>query len=1206
MNQFSILLIENNISVTADIVTTTSNTLTGCTLAIARNIPEAISENHAADMVLVDLALLGQPSQLDRLTENYSTAPLILLVQPNSAEAVLYEALQAGASDYVHLSRAGLLSFGRRLTELYNHWVDTKASNSFGRPVIDAINNDPSPLAIQLIDANDRVLAWNETMADLFKVPYQEAVGKMVKDLPLPAPDISRLKDLLDQARSTQSSFHVTDFALERKTTPKSKLTVHVFSFPRPPIQNSSLAVDVAIIISQPRYHTATLQHNRDLQVLLEASREISGQLELEPTLQKVIEQVNSLLGGDNSQIYFLDKGNTILRPVAALGTLADIIKTQTIPADEAIASRVITKAKSVSLPAREMTTHIPYPDDEYLMCAPLTAARGTIGMVIVSRQASEFTLDDLNFFESLVQQASAAINNGRMFEETQRSLNELAILYGAANAISTNWDNLDILGNLIQQVVRAINVSRGFIVGWQKDDNHGIIHAEYLNKKKYTGTRFKQDIDLTTRPILLKMLNQQRPVSLHLSAPSLDLTEQQEMKKHQAHSRLILPLIAKGETIGWIELWEIAQEHTFTADEVRLSRVLASQIAVALQNSQYLQKNQQTLEEATALYRVASALTILQDPQAIMSMVLQEYLQALNLKQGSVTLFDYSTRQAVVKTHIHDDTPNVVSSPGHAKPYQALEGQQIPLTNNPVYERLMRTRQAVLIDNPKAEWLTLAPRGVPNFNIPPVAGWGEERNYSILVIPIKIRGEISGAMVIENTRHHHPFTNWVISLGQAMADQLGVGLQNVQLYEAEYQRRQQAETLREVTSIVSSSLNLDEVLERILDQLRRVVQYDSAAIHLIEGNYRRVIAGRGFSEPNQHIGLRFPASEIAHDPGAVVISTGRPAVHANISKLYNSFNSEIHHHIKSWMGVPLIVRDNVIGLISIDHSEVDIYTEEDMDITLAFANQVAVAMENARLHEVEVRQFERELKMAHQIQETLLPREMPQVPGLDIAGKILTARQVGGDFFHFFTADIPQFGLVIGDVSGKGIPAALYMAAGITASDTLYQPNIQPGALLNQLNRTLYNRLHENKMNIALQIATFIPLDNPDTTASRMIIASAGMIAPIVANSTGCHLLPVGALPIGSLPTPEQLYTDMIFNIDPGTAVIFTSDGIVEARNGDGQLFGFERLKTTILEIIDTGTADAMVNHIITAVQNFTAAEEQADDMTVVVIIKQ
>jgi sigma-B regulation protein RsbU (phosphoserine phosphatase) len=142
--------------------------------------------------------------------------------------------------------------------------------------------------------------------------------------------------------------------------------------------------------------------------------------------------------------------------------------------------------------------------------------------------------------------------------------------------------------------------------------------------------------------------------------------------------------------------------------------------------------------------------------------------------------------------------------------------------------------------------------------------------------------------------------------------------------------------------------------------------------------------------------------------------------------------------------------------------------------------------------------------------------------------------------------------------------------------------------------------------MNIALQIATFIPRHNPQTNSSQMIIASAGMISPIIANTAGCQLLPVGDLPIGSLPTPEQLYTDMVFDIPAGSAVIFTSDGIVEAQNREGELFGFERLERTILEIVQAGAATPIVNHIIHTVQTFIDEQEQGDDMTVVVIVVQ
>jgi serine phosphatase RsbU (regulator of sigma subunit) len=313
-------------------------------------------------------------------------------------------------------------------------------------------------------------------------------------------------------------------------------------------------------------------------------------------------------------------------------------------------------------------------------------------------------------------------------------------------------------------------------------------------------------------------------------------------------------------------------------------------------------------------------------------------------------------------------------------------------------------------------------------------------------------------------------------------------------------------------------------------------------------------------------------------------------------------------------MGIPLIARDKVIGLISIDNTRIGAYNEDHLQLALAFANQVAVALENARLYKLEFQELERELEIAHQIQETLLPQFVPAIIGLDIAGRIAPARQVGGDFFHFFSTDGHQLGVAIGDVSGKGIPAALYMAAGITAIDILISPEVRPGELLNKLNEKLYDRLRENKMNIALQVATFMPIEGTEYEievedsgqAHLMTVANAGMIAPIGAGENNLAFLPVGDLPIGALPAPEQNYTDEVFVLEPSSAIIFTSDGIVEAQNEARELFGFERLETTIMEVIGSHNAETIADHIIKRVQEFTGEAEQHDDMTVVVVVKK
>jgi sigma-B regulation protein RsbU (phosphoserine phosphatase) len=197
-------------------------------------------------------------------------------------------------------------------------------------------------------------------------------------------------------------------------------------------------------------------------------------------------------------------------------------------------------------------------------------------------------------------------------------------------------------------------------------------------------------------------------------------------------------------------------------------------------------------------------------------------------------------------------------------------------------------------------------------------------------------------------------------------------------------------------------------------------------------------------------------------------------------------------------------------------------------------------------------------------------------------------------------------FGLAVGDVSGKGIPAALYMAVAMTAIDAQIGDTQRPGELLDRLHATLNKRLLENKMNVALQVASFSPvvapaLDGP--VGKLMTLASAGMIAPILVTEQGCRFVPVSSLPLGTA-MPDLTYVETELPLAPSTTVIFTSDGIVEARNQAGELFGFERLEGTINEIIDSQQAETIADHIIQTAEEFMGKAEQSDDMMVVVVI--
>ncbi len=1168
MNNLSIFLISNNLTLTANVSCAIGRYLENYRLAIIKQLADALGDPAPTHVILLDTDQLFPHGlhNLPPLRQAYPRAHIILLQNPHTAqlsELDLLEALNMDADDFVLLSETGLLTLGRRLAA---HRSQSEVSAQMFDEIL---RHADSPLAIQLIGSDDRALVWSSLMEQYTGLRARDVLGRPIKTLSLPPNNLSRLKDLVDQARLTGAPFTVPSIPMQDKTGQRRWGRVYVY-----PLVNSHASPAPVCIIRTDI--TDLSRQNQHLQTLLDISREISSHLNLESALEQIVTHAQILLNADGCQVYLLDKDESALRLVHV-------------------------GEEDVALPGDFLSVTDPvlqnYVDGNsgpaiHLMSAPLTVGAEFVGLVTVHRHCdhSSFTHTELDFLVKLTQQISAAVSNIRLFEETQLHFRELSIFYEASAAISTTWNTQEVLNTLIRHMVHGMDVSGGCIINLDKTQQVGTVQALYLSpniESVVDGKDIPRTVPLNLHPTLLDMISKQRPVYLQLDNIRLDETERDYMYRLGCKSRLMVPMVVKHETIGWAELWDTGQERTFTPDEIRFVRILGNQAAVNLENVRYLNQMQQTLEETTALYEVSRALTATQDTHTIMSTVLKEYLRALNLPRGSVVIFNFDAKIGEVKVSVEDEsltTGPVEMPPDHAEILGEREGIQIKLSNDFLYAELMRTRQPVVIDADDS----LVKQG-----------WCKTDTATILAIPIRILGDIQGALITESVRHQYSFNTRSVSLGQAMADQLSVALQNAHLYELEYQRRQQAETLREVSFAVGSSLNLKEVLERILDQLGRVVKYDSAAIHIIQGKRRRVIAARGFSDLERIIGVSFPAELDKNEPGSVVIHNRQPLVMGNISSLYPIFTKEPHSHIKSWIGVPLIARGKVIGLITIDHTLADAYNEGDVNLTMAFANQVAIAVENARLYDLEIGQYERELEIAQRIQQTLLPQTTPQMPGLDIYGRVQPARQIGGDFFHYFLPQADKFGVAVGDVSGKGIPAAMFMAVATTAIDAQISQSAGPGNLLNNLQLVLYNRLQENKMNMGLQVALFSLAPAQSIT---MTLASAGMISPIMTSENGSKLLLVGGLPLGS-PVENLVYRETEIFLTPGTSIIFTSDGIVEARNSAGELFGFERLETTVNEIARAGQSKFIADYIINQAIEFTGTAEQNDDMTVVVI---
>jgi serine phosphatase RsbU (regulator of sigma subunit) len=417
--------------------------------------------------------------------------------------------------------------------------------------------------------------------------------------------------------------------------------------------------------------------------------------------------------------------------------------------------------------------------------------------------------------------------------------------------------------------------------------------------------------------------------------------------------------------------------------------------------------------------------------------------------------------------------------------------------------------------------------------------------------------------------------------------------LSEVNRRRTEESRRATSLTLLQVSRTLNSSLDIKVVLQKILSELRVLLPHDSASILLLnEDNDAVSIAAEegAYTPDNQR--TMIPLKEVR---GArEVLSAEKPVV-INDCENDPRWVPVPGSNIQSWLGVPLRIREKPVGVLNINSHEPNRFSPEDIEVAVAFADQAGVAIQNARAHELEVQVYEQELQTASLIQTSLLPQDAPPVPQLDVAFRTIPARQVSGDYYQYFVLPDNKLGIAVGDVSGKGIPAALMMAVVTTAMRDEILRTPSPAALLTSLNERVLVRMRQNQMNSALVVAVF------DARTRHVEVANAGMLQPYVRNGTTWSEVPVGGYPIGA--SEFVAYKAKKVTLAPEAMMLFVTDGVIEAFSPAGELYGFDRLEALLNGLPQTATADDVVQAVWNSVKLFMGGENAipADDVTIV-----
>jgi phosphoserine phosphatase RsbU/P len=461
----------------------------------------------------------------------------------------------------------------------------------------------------------------------------------------------------------------------------------------------------------------------------------------------------------------------------------------------------------------------------------------------------------------------------------------------------------------------------------------------------------------------------------------------------------------------------------------------------------------------------------------------------------------------------------------------------------------------------------------------------------SELAVPLIVKNRVIGVIDIE-AREKGYFTEEHKRLLTLIASRMAVGIENARLHTRTTRQARTLLLLNEIARELTSILNLDELLQRVAELLNRLIEYQMFSILLVDA------AG----EKLQHrFAQRFAERlHLKHDIplGRGVVGYAAQAKEAILvpdvakSSRYIATNPET----RSELAVPLIYQEKVIGVLDLEHTRRNYFTDDHKRTLTTLAAQLAIAIENARLYEQVARQeqrLERDLALARELQFRLLPHSLPKMPHLDVEAKFVPARAIGGDLYDFVPYSLSRLGIAVGDVSGKGAPAAIYAAlvSGILRSHAPIEPG--PAEMLSAVNLSLAERRIEAQF-VSIIYAVW------DDEKQTLLVANSGLPRPIHFHDGKIEFIEATGLPLGLF--DEADYDEFSFKAKPGDLFVFYSDGILDARNRHGHSFGQERVEAIVAECA-TKSAECVVREIFNAVSEHAAGVDAFDDQTVVAI---
>ena len=407
---------------------------------------------------------------------------------------------------------------------------------------------------------------------------------------------------------------------------------------------------------------------------------------------------------------------------------------------------------------------------------------------------------------------------------------------------------------------------------------------------------------------------------------------------------------------------------------------------------------------------------------------------------------------------------------------------------------------------------------------------------------------------------------------------------------------------LKEISFKIKDTLDLNVILNHLLDALRTVIDYDAAGIFVLS----EAIEHPDYHFPGQKIGgiakRGYESTPLESDK---MLSEGKGIIGYVINSKENLIIDDVRKDDRyiigrkktlSELAVPIIMNDKAIGALDVESDKLSAFNQNHLEMLQFFADASAISLEKAILHHqiLEKKKLEEQMQIAKDVQSSLLPAHPPDIEGYDIADLCIPTFEIGGDYYDYIMLDDYNLAIVIADVSGDGIPAALIMASFRAMLRNQLKINNEPAEIMNLLNQ----QIPEVSRKRDFITAFYAKLNFKEHTFTY---TNSGHNPPLLLRSNGkIDLLEQGGAALNILEDAKFDFDSV--KLEPGDQIIFYTDGVIEIFNKDSEEYSVERLQKVILES-QKKSASEMISNIVESTKNFSGTKLYRDDFTLVVL---